>query len=430
MNNNPDKESKKNSDVKPEKEKKGVYKLKLISIDDKYITVEYEGKEYRRNLDSDVLRTREYRQWLVDCGYWIPSMDLTEAIFTFSDEYTVEEDDEVGGVANEQTESLEVRMKKLKAQQQGNFKKYYERKASQEKEKKSKNSKSKDKKSEMEVKKGMDPPKTQDPEKPEKPSTGEVGEEKVKGKNPPESEDPPPLKETVRSHYCYTEMHLVNQGQIHRWNIDSKSFRNPEYRKWLVDCGYWIPSMDLRELFFTIDPEEYTVEEDEEAGGVACEQAESLEERMKKLKAQQQGNFKKYYERKEAREKMKKSKNSKSKFKKSEVEMKKDDIVKKGMDLQKVETLKNEKPKPQEGGVEKIKKVDPPKTRTPEKAGKTPTGEVRAEKVKTQNPPKIEDPIAQTSKKTEDPSLKETVRSHYCYTEMHLVSGKEIKKKK
>ncbi|EGT48448.1 hypothetical protein CAEBREN_04711 [Caenorhabditis brenneri] len=216
MNNNPDKESKKNSDVKPEKEKKGVYKLKLISIDDKYITVEYEGKEYRRNLDSDVLRTREYRQWLVDLGYWIPSMDLTEAIFTFSDDYTVEEDDEVGGVAGEPTESLEVRMKKLKAQQQGNFKKYYERKASEEKEKKSKNSKSKDKKSEMEVKKddivkkGMDPPKIQDPEKPEKPSTGEVGEEKVKGKNPPESEDPPPLKETVRSHYCYTEMHLVS----------------------------------------------------------------------------------------------------------------------------------------------------------------------------------------------------------------------------
>ncbi|EGT40954.1 hypothetical protein CAEBREN_18414 [Caenorhabditis brenneri] len=160
---------------------------------------------------------------LVDLGYWIPSMDLTEAVFTFSDEYTVEEDDEVGGVTGEQTESLEERMKKLKAQQQGNFKKYYERKASQEKEKKSKNSKSKDKKSEVEVKKddevkkGMDPPKTQDPEKPEKASTGEVGGEKVKEQNPPESENPP-LKEPVRSHYCYTEMHLVSGKEIKKKN--------------------------------------------------------------------------------------------------------------------------------------------------------------------------------------------------------------------
>ncbi|EGT48424.1 hypothetical protein CAEBREN_14647 [Caenorhabditis brenneri] len=258
--------------------------------------------------------------------------------------------------------------------------------------------------------------------------------DKEKGKNPDEK----PKKEKKRKLWLYrrkvisvddTFVTFEDQGQIHRWNIDSRSFRCPEYRKWLVDCGYWIPSMDLRERFFAINPEEYTVEDEEEVGGVANEQTESLEERMKKLKAQQQGKFKKYYERKASQEKEKKSKNSKSKVSKSKMEVKKVDEMKKRMDPQKVETPKKEKPKPQEGGVEKIKKVDPPKNRTPEKTEKATTGEVREEKVKTQDPPKIEDPKAQTSKKTEDLPLKETIRSHYCYTEMHLVSGKEIKKK-
>ncbi|EGT40997.1 hypothetical protein CAEBREN_04862 [Caenorhabditis brenneri] len=252
--------------------------------------------------------------------------------------------------------------------------------------------------------------------------------DKEKEKNPDEK----PKKEKKRKSKVISVddkfVTFEDQYGIHRWPIDDKVLRSSYYRKWLVDCGYWIPSMDLKEYWYTIDPEEDSFE-DEEVGGVANKQTESLEVRMKKLKAQQQGNFKKYYERKAARGKMKKSRNSKSKVKKSEVEVKKVDEMKKGMDPQKVETPKKEKSKPQEGGVEKIKIVDPPKTRTPEKAGKTPTGEAKEEKVRTQNPTKTEDPKAQTSKKPEDPPLKETVRSHYCYTEMHLGSVKEIKKK-
>ncbi|EGT40940.1 hypothetical protein CAEBREN_04451 [Caenorhabditis brenneri] len=145
--------------------------------------------------------------------------------------------------------------------------------------------------------------------------------EKEKEKDPDEK----PKKEKKRKLWLYrrkvisvddTYLTFEDEGQIDQWYINYRVLRSPDYRKWLVDSGYWIPSMDLKELFFTIDPEEYTVEEDEEAGGVASEQAESLEERMKKLKAQQQGNFKKYYERKEAIEKIRKSKNSKSKVKK------------------------------------------------------------------------------------------------------------------
>ncbi|EGT38314.1 hypothetical protein CAEBREN_03473 [Caenorhabditis brenneri] len=181
---------------------------KVIKVDDFAVTFEEDGKIETIGTWHVCMRSPEYREWLVDQGFWIPSMDLSELPFSIYPDSSEDEDEiyekMMSKKGKEVKESLSKRMKKLKAQQKGRFSFF----AEENEKRKSKNSKSAETKKVDQKKVAPKVARTENIENPKQKKAV-----KAPKKAPPKQEDKPP-KETIRSHYCYTEMHLASGKEV------------------------------------------------------------------------------------------------------------------------------------------------------------------------------------------------------------------------